>query len=208
MLVPSNVDVPVDDVILRKCVVYWCFVFGRLQHFANMAACPLHGACNFKTAKCYLCFSCSFREIYVFIVNMYMSQQINLFLYLLFSRKHGHDHVITLGQQSSQVKLCYSRDHLISLKNSISPISYSLCATISSLGIHASNHLCITRKSRKRHRRRRSNIGQIYQITVVPISSSRTPNPKANSALNRANLINIPILQSFSESRFQITLFE
>ena len=155
MLVPSNVDVPVDDVILRKCVVYWCFVFGRLQHFANMAACPLHGACNFKTAKCYFCFSCSFREIYVFIVNMYMSQQINLFLYLLFSRKLGHDHVITLRQQSSQVKLCYSRDHLISLKNCISPISYSLCATICSLGIHAPNHLCILWKCRKRHRRRR-----------------------------------------------------
>ena len=32
--------------------------------------------------------------------------------------------------------------------------------------------------------------------------SSRTPNLKTNSALNRANLINIPILQSFSESRF------
>ena len=155
MLVPSNVDVPVDDVIIRKCVVLWCFVFGRSQHFVSLAECPLHGACNFKTAKCYLCLSCSFREIYVFIVNMYMSQQINLFLYLLFVRKHGHDHVITLGQQSSQVKLYYSRGHLISLKTCTSPISYSLCSTICSLGIQAPNHLCILRKCRKRHRRRR-----------------------------------------------------
>ena len=143
--------------------------------------------------------------MYVFIVNMYMSQHINLFFrlaYLLLPRKLGHDHVITLGKKSSQVKIFYSRDHLLSLKHSISPIAYSLCATISSLGIHASNHLCIMQKSRKRHRRRRSKIGQIQQITVVPISSSRTPNLKTNNALNRANLINIPILQSFSESRF------
>ena len=177
MLVLSNMDVPVDDIILRKCVVLWSFILNQFEHMVNMATCPLHGACNFKTAKCYFCFSCSFHKIHVFIVNMYMSQHINLFFclaYLLLPRKLGHDHVITLGQQSSQVKIFYSLDHLLSLKNSISPISYSLCATISSLGIHASNHLCITRKSRKRHRRQRSKIGQIQQITVVPIALSRT----------------------------------
>jgi len=186
-----------------------CFIFHQFEHMVNMAACPLHGTCNFKTAKCYFCFSCIFCKMYVFIVNMYMSRHIDLFfclLYLLLPSKRGHDHVITLGQQSSQVKICYSRDHLLSQKNSVSPIPYSLCAQISSLGIPASNHLCITRKSRKRHRKRhrkrRSKISPILQIKVVPISSSRTPNRIVNSALTRANLINVPILQSFSESHF------
>ena len=180
MLVSSNVDVPVDDIILRKSFVLWSFFFNQIEHTVNMAACPLHGACNFKTVKCYFCFSCSFRKMYVFIVNMYMSQHINLFFclaYLLLPRKLGHDHVITLGQQSSQVKIFYNRDHLLSLKNSISPISYSLCATISSLGIHASNHLCITQKSRKRHRRRRSKIGHIqtdYGCPYLIVSHSKS----------------------------------
>ena len=203
MFVSSNVVVPVEDIILRTCVVLWSLVSSRFM--VNMAACPLHGTCNFKTAKCYFCFLCSLRKIYVFIVNIYLSQQIHLFLclvYLLLPRKLGHDHVTTLGQQCSQVNICYSCDHLLSLKNSVSSISYSVCATINSLGIHASNHLCLTRKSRKRHRRRGSKTDHIQQIKVVPISSSRTPNLKANTALNRANLINVPILQSFSESRF------
>ena len=110
----------------------------------------------------------------------------SVYYLLLFSRKLGHDHVITLGQQSSDVKICYSRDHLLSLKNSILPISYSLCATISCLGVHASNQLCVKQKSRKCHPRPRSKIGQIYQIQVVPISSSRSSNLKASSTLIRA----------------------
>ena len=152
MLVSSNLEVPIYDIILRKCVVLWSFVFNQFEHMVNMAARPLHGTCNFKTAKCYFCFSCIFCKMYVFIFNMYMSQHIDFFfclVYLLLPSKRGHDHVITLDQQSSQVKICYSRDHLLSLKKSVSPISYSLCVTISSLGIHASNHLCINRKSRK-----------------------------------------------------------
>ena len=151
---------------------------GLLQHLVNMAACPLNRACNFKTAKCYR-FSCSFHEIYVFIVNMYMSQQINLFLYLLFLREHGHGHVITLGQQSSQVKLYYSCGHLISLKNCISPF-HTLCVLQYAVLVFKPQTTCVY--CGKRHRRHRSKIiGQIQQIQVVHISSSSTPNPKASN---------------------------
>ena len=213
MLPVSSVDVFVGVFLSSRCLLLR-FLLSDLCHVLSMASfsrLSTRPEVLFRASR-------SLFSLYAFVlINAYVVHRLNInmltrFLPLLFAARlyqnktvtpilnfnvNASDHVI-----SSQVKIFYSRDHLLSLKNSISPISYSLCATISSLGIHASNHLCITRKSRKRHRRRRSNIGQIQQITVVPISSSRTPNPKTNIALNRANLINIPILQSFSESRF------
>ena len=120
---------------------------------------------NFSPS-CYFCFSRSFYEMSVSIVNMYQSLLVSLFFrhfYILISASIQLDvyRVTELGQRSCVDKLHYSRDDLQSLNISISPISNSLCAKINSLGIHASIHLCIKRKSRKRNRKRLSKNGQI-----------------------------------------------
>ena len=170
MLPVSNVDLFVGVFLSSRCLLLR-FLLCDLCHVFNVAS---------RTNTVSLCLStrpevlfrasCSLFSLYVFVlINAYVVHRLNMltqFLPLLFAARlyqnktvtpilnfnvNASDHVITLGQQSSQVKIFYSRDHLLSLKNSISPISYSLCATIISLGIHASNHLCITRKLRKRH---------------------------------------------------------
>ena len=106
-----------------------------------------------------------------------------------------------LGQQSIVDKLHYRGYDLLSLNISILPNSNSLCATINSLGIHASSQLCIRWKSRKQNRKRISKKGKIQPIQVV-ISSRflKLTNLKASSKPNRANLINVPILLSLYES--------
>ena len=103
----------------------------------------------------------------VSIVNMYQSLLVSLFFrhfYILISASIQLDayRVTELGQRSCVDKLHYSRDDLQSLNISISPISNSLCAKVNSLGIHASSHLCIRRKSRKRNRKRISKKGKIH----------------------------------------------
>ena len=80
------------------------------------------------TAKCYFCFSRSFHEMYVSIVNMCQSLLVSLFsrhFYLLISASIQLDayHVIELGQRSCVDKLHYSRNDLLYLNISISPIS-------------------------------------------------------------------------------------
>ena len=187
-------------------------MFGGILFFVNSTACimpcPLHRNYAVDTVKCYFCFSHSFYEMYVSIVNMYQLLLVSLFFrhfYLSISASIQLDayHVTELGQHSCVVKLHYSRDDLQCLNISISPISNSLCATITSLGIHASSHLCIRRKSRKQNRKRLLKNGNIHPIQVV-ISSrfSKLTNLKASSKTNRVNLINVPILSSLSESRF------
>ena len=171
MFVPSNVNVSVAE-ILWKFSVWWCFVFCQLHSVVSITSCPLHRNCPVDTVKCYFCFSRSFYEMYVSIVNMYQSLLVSLFFrhfYLLISASIQLDvyRVTELGQHSCVDKLHYSRDDLQSLNISISPISNSLCATINSLGIHASSKLCIRRKSRKRNRKRISKKGKIHPIQVV-----------------------------------------
>ena len=119
MFIPSNVNVPVAE-ILWKLSVWWYFVF-----------------CAVDTVKCYFCFSCSFYEMYVSIVNMYQSLLVSLLFrhfYLLTLALIQLDayHVTELGQHSCIDKLHYSRDNLQSLNISISPISNSLYAKIKS----------------------------------------------------------------------------
>ena len=58
---------------------------------------------------------------------------------MLVSIQPDVEHVLKLGQQFSVDKIGYSRDDLLSLNNSISPTSNSLCAAINILGIHASS---------------------------------------------------------------------
>ena len=148
------------------------FCFCQLHSVVSITSCPLHRNCPVDTVKCYFCFSRSFYEMYVSIVNIYQSLLVSLFFrhfYLLISASAQLDayRVTELGQHSFVDKLRYSRDDLQSLNISISPISNSLCAKINSLGIHASSHLCIRRKSRKRNRRRLSKNGNIYPIQVL-----------------------------------------
>ena len=145
MFISSNVNIPVVD-ILWKSGVSWYFVFCQLHSVVSITSCPLHRNCPVDTVKCYFCFSRSFHEMYVSNVNM--SLFISLFsrhfdLLILASIQHDADCVIELGQHSCVNKLHYSRDDLLSINNSISPISNSLCTTINSLGIHASSQLCI-----------------------------------------------------------------
>ena len=113
-------------------------------------------------------FSRSFHEMFVSIVSMSQSLLVIFFrhFYFLISASIQLDayRVTELGQHSCIDKLHYRRDDLQSLNISISPISNSLCATINSLEIHASSHLCIKRKSRKRNRKRLSKKGQIHPI--------------------------------------------
>ena len=147
MFVPSNVNVPVAE-ILWKFSVCWCFVFCHLHSVVRITSCPLHRNCPVDTVKCYFCFSRSFYKMYVSIVNMYQSLLVSLFFrhfYLLIWASIQLDayRVTELGQHSCVVKMHYSRDDLQSLNISISPISNSLCAKINSLGIHSSSHLCI-----------------------------------------------------------------
>ena len=173
----------------------------------SISSCPLHMNFAVDTAKCYFIFSRSFYEMSVSIVNVYQSLLVTLFyrhFYLLISASiQFADRVIQLGQHARVDQFHYSRDDLLSLNISISPISNSLCATVNSLGLHASNQLCFRRKSRKRNHKRTSEKGQIHSIQVL--ISSRSPkltNRKASGKPNRANLINVPILSSLSESRF------
>ena len=123
--------------------------------------------------------------------------------YLLISASTQFDvyRVTELGQHTCVDKLHYSRDDLQSMNISISPISNSLCVKINSIGIHASSHLCIRPKTRKRNRKRLSKNGNIHPIHVL-ISSrfQKLTNLKASSKTNRVNLINVPILSSLSES--------
>ena len=153
MFIPSNVNVPVAE-ILWKFSVWWYFVFCQLHSVVSITSCLLHRNCP---VKCYFCFSRSFYEMHVSIVNMYQSLLVSLFFrhfYLLISASIQLDAycVTELGQHSCVEKLHYSRDDLQSLNISISPISNSLCATINNLGIfHALSHLCIRQKSRKRN---------------------------------------------------------
>ena len=78
----------------------------------------------------------------------------------------------------------------------------------------AESQLCIRRKSRKRNRKRISKIVKIQPIQVVIWSRlPKLTNLKASSKPNRANLINVPILSSLSESQFsnnsiRISLFK
>ena len=133
----------------------------------SITSCPLHRNCPVDTVKCYFCFSRSFYEMYVSIVNVYQSLLVSVFFchfYLSISAAIQFDayRVTELGQHSYVDKLHYSRDDLQSLNISVSPISNSLCAKINSLGIHASSHLCIRRKSRKRNRKQLSKNGNIH----------------------------------------------
>ena len=113
---------------------------------------------------CYICFFYRFREMYVSIASMELSQLISLFS-CHFSASISVplqliDHATKLGQHCSGDKICYSCDALLSLNTSISSTSTSLCATINSLGIHASSLICIGRKSRRRNRKRILKNGQ------------------------------------------------
>ena len=134
MFVPSNVNVPVAE-ILWKFSVWWCFVFCQLHSVVSITSCPLHRNCPVDTVKCYFCFSRSFYEMYVSIVNMYQSLLVSLFFrhfYLLISASIQLDayRVTEFGQHSCVDKWHYSRDDLQSLNISISPISNSICAKI------------------------------------------------------------------------------
>ena len=170
MLPTSNVDVFVGNFLSSRCLLLR-FLLCDLCHVVNMASCTNTSRLSTRPEVLF-CISCSLFSLYVFVlINAYVVHRLNmltqlfplLFAVCLYQNKtvrpilnfnvNASDHVITFCQQSSQVNTFYSRDRLLSLKNSISPIPYSLCATISSFGIHASNHLCITLKSRKRHRR-------------------------------------------------------
>ena len=107
--------------------VWWYFVFCQLHSMVSITSCPLHEKCAVDTAKCYFCFSCSVHEMYVVIVNLYLSQLVSLFsghFYLLTSAsiQLDADRVTELGQHSCVDKLHYSSDDLQSLNISISPI--------------------------------------------------------------------------------------
>ena len=182
-------------------------MFCQLHSVVGISRCPLHGKCAVNSAKCYICFSYRFREMYVSIASMYLSQLVSLFL-CHFSASISVpsqliDHATKLGHHCSGDKICYSRDALLSFNTSISSTSNSLCATINSLGIHASGLICIGRKSRRRNRKRILKNGQVNPIQVL--ISSRFPNSstlKVSSKLNRANLITVPTLSSLFESQF------
>ena len=142
----------------------------------SITSCPLYRNCAVNTIKFYFCFSRSFHEIYVSIVNMYWSLLVSLFFhhfYLLISASIQLDvyHMTELGQHSCIDKLHYNCDDLQSLNIYISPISNSLCATINSLGIHASSKLCIRWKSRKRNPKQISEIDKIHSIQVIIFQS-------------------------------------
>ena len=156
-------NVPVAE-ILWIFGVWWYYVFCQLHSVVGITSCPLHAKCAVNSPKCYICFSYRFREMYVSIASMYLSQLVSLFschfsasisvpLQLVY-------HATKLGQHCSGYKICYSRNALLSLTTSISPTSNSLCATINSLGIHASSLICIGRKSRRRNRKRILKNGQ------------------------------------------------
>ena len=139
MFVPSNVNVPVAG-ILWKFGVCWYFLFCQLHIVLSITSCSFHRNCPVDTDKCYFCFSRSFYEMYVSIVNVYQSLLVSFFLrhfYLLISASIQTDayRVTELGQHSCVDKLHYSRNDLQSLNISISPILNPLCATINSLGI-------------------------------------------------------------------------
>ena len=134
-------------------------VFGGIMCFVNSTAWSVLQDVRFtgvNSAKCYICFSCRYREMYVSIASMYLSQLISLFS-CHFSASISVpsqliDHATKLGHHCSGDKICYSRDALLSFNTSISSTSNSLCATINSLGIHASSLICIGWKSRRRNR--------------------------------------------------------
>ena len=132
-------------------------VFGGILFFVNSTAWSVlrHvrfiGTVQSVPVKCYFCFSRSFYEMYVSIVNMYQSLLVSLFfrhfyLLVLASIQLDAYRVTELGQHSCIDKLHNSRDDLQSLNISISLISNSLCAAINSLAIHASNRLYIRQK--------------------------------------------------------------
>ena len=104
MFIPSNVNVPVAE-ILWKFSVWWYFVFCHLHSVVSITSCPLYRNCPVDTVKCYFCFSGSFYEMYVSIVNMYRSLLVTLFFrhfYLSISASIQLDayRVTALGQHS------------------------------------------------------------------------------------------------------------
>ena len=109
-------------------------MFCQLHSVVGITSCPFHGKCAVDSAKCYICFSYRFREMYVSIASMYLSQLVSLFS-CHFSASilvplQLVDHATKLGQHCSGDTICYSRDALLSLNISISSTSNSLCATI------------------------------------------------------------------------------
>ena len=102
MFIPSNVNVPVAEILWKFSV--WCyFVFCQFHSVDSITSCPLHRNCPVDIVKCYFCFSRSFHEMYVSIVNMYQSLLVSLFsrqFYLLIwaSIQPDADHVTELGQ--------------------------------------------------------------------------------------------------------------
>ena len=73
MFVLSNV------IMYLSLRLFGYLVFGGIMCFVNSTACPLHGKCAVNSAKCYICFSYRFREMYVSIASMYLSQLDSLF---------------------------------------------------------------------------------------------------------------------------------
>ena len=124
-------------------------VFGGVLFFVNSTAWSELRHVRFigivqSIQLCYFCFSRSFYEMSVSIVNTYQSLLVSLFFrhfYILISASIQFDayRVTELGQNPCVDKLHYSRDDLQALNISILPMSNSLCATINSLGIHASS---------------------------------------------------------------------
>ena len=102
MFIPSNVIVPVVE-ILWKFSVWWYFVYCHHNSVVSITSCLLHRNCAVDTIKCYFCFSRSFYEMYVSIVNMYRSLLFSLVFrhfYLLISASIQLDayRVTELGQ--------------------------------------------------------------------------------------------------------------
>ena len=130
MFISSNVNIHVAG-ILWIFDVWWYYVFCQLHSVVGITSCPLHGKCAVDSAKCYICFSYRFREMYVSIARMYLSQFVSLFS-CHFSASISVplqlvDHATKLGQNCFGDKICYSRDALLSLNTSISSTSNSMC---------------------------------------------------------------------------------
>ena len=107
MFIPSNVNVPVAE-ILWKFSFWWYFDYCQLHSVASIPSCPLHGNYAVDTVKCYFCFSCSFYEMYVSIVNIYQSFLVSLFFrHFNLSISASIQLVTELGQHSCVDKLHY-----------------------------------------------------------------------------------------------------
>ena len=147
MFVPSNVNVPVAE-ILWKFSVWWYLFFvnstpwsvlryvrfiGTVQSIQLSVIFGFHVVSMKCLSPLLTCTDCCSLVCFSVIFIYQFRPQIQLDAY----------RVTELGQHSCVVKLHYSRDDLQSLNISISPISNSLYATIKILGIHASSQLCI-----------------------------------------------------------------